>query len=38
MVQINPNALKALAFPKKHTLDLLKMQVNDMLDDDGCEE
>ena len=37
MMQINPNALKALAFPKKHNLDLLKMEVADMLEDDGTD-
>ena len=37
MMQINPNALKALAFPKKHNLDLLKMEIADMLEDDGTD-
>lgn len=38
MMQINPGALRAMAAPKPHNLDFLKMEIEDMLEDDGTEE
>lgn len=38
MMQINPSALKAMAAPKPHSLEFLKMEIADMLEDDGTEE
>jgi hypothetical protein len=38
LMQINPNALRAMAAPKPHNLEFLKMEIQDMLDDDGIEE
>jgi hypothetical protein len=37
MMQINPNALRALAAPKPHGMEFLKMEIEDMLQDDGTE-
>jgi hypothetical protein len=34
MMQINPNALKALFAPKPYTLEFLKMEIQDSLDED----
>ncbi len=38
MMQINPGALKAMAAPKPHSLEFLKMEIEDQLEDDGTEE
>lgn len=38
MMQINPNALRALAAPKSHNMEFLRMEIQDLLDDDGTEE
>lgn len=38
MMQINPNALKAAFAPKPHSRDFLKMEIQDLLDDDGTGE
>jgi hypothetical protein len=38
LMQLNPNALKAMAAPKKHNLEFLKMEIEDMLEDDGTGE
>jgi len=38
LVQVNPNAIKAMAAPKKHNLEFLKMEIEDMLEDDGTGE
>ena len=37
MMQVNPNALKAMAAPKEHNLEFLKMEIQDLLEDDGTE-
>jgi hypothetical protein len=38
MMQINPGALRAAAAPKPHSLEFLKMEIQDMLEDDGTDE